>query len=104
MTFLQSTLSEQKLVRIQEKGKITLPAKVRQKLGLKRGDLVAVVETDGGVLITPQEVIAMQALDRMGTELNKKGLTLEALIESGRDIRSQMLKEKYGINPNQKTR
>lgn len=102
MTFLQTTQSERKLVRVQEKGQVTLPAQVREKLGLKKGDLVAVEETDKGILITPQEVVAMAALDRIGAELKKKGLTLEELIESGREIRGEIMKEKYGITPDDK--
>lgn len=99
MTFLQTTQSERKLVRVQEKGQVTLPANMREKLGLKKGDLVAVEQTSNGVLITPQQVIAMEALNRIGVELKKKGLTLEELIESGREIRGQILMEKYGIDP-----
>lgn len=94
--------SERKFVRLQEKGQVTLPAEMRRKLGLKKGDLVAVVETEEGVLITPQEVIAMKALDRIGAVLREKGLTLEELIESGRAIRGQIIKEKYGIEPDEK--
>lgn len=89
---------ERKLVRIQEKGQVTLPANLRRKLGLKKGDLVAVEETENGVLITPQEVLAMKALDRIGKELNRRGLSLEELIESGRAIRGQMIQEKYGTS------
>ena len=89
------------LVRIQEKGQVTLPAEVRRKLGLKKGDLVAVTETPEGVLITPQEVIAMKALDRLGRIIKEQGLTLEEFIESGRDIRGQMMKERYGIDPDE---
>ncbi|MDP2936306.1 MAG: AbrB/MazE/SpoVT family DNA-binding domain-containing protein [Dehalococcoidia bacterium] len=87
------------LVRVQEKGQVTLPAEVRRNLGLKKGDLVAVTQTPEGVLITPQEVIAMQALDRLGEALSKRGLSLEELIESGRDIRGEFIKEQYGIVP-----
>ena len=104
MTFLQTTQSERKLVRVQEKGQVTLPSKVRKKLGLKKGDLVAVMETAEGVLITPQQVIANQALDKLGKTLKEKGLSLEELIESGREIRGQMVKEKYGIDPDSKTK
>lgn len=100
MTFLQTSQSEKKLVRVQEKGQVTLPSEVRNKLGLKKGDLVAVEETQNGILITPQAAIAMEALDRIGVELKKKGLTLEEMIESGRKVRGQILKEKYGIDPN----
>ncbi len=98
MTFLQTIIPERRLVRVQEKGQVTLPTEVRKKLGLKKGDLVAVVETEEGVLITPQQVVANKALDKIGEILKEKGLSLEELIESGRQIRGQIVKEKYDIN------
>jgi hypothetical protein len=39
------------------------------------GDVVSVTQTDAGILITPQEVLAMQALDQIGEALRAKGLT-----------------------------
>lgn len=99
MTFgVISTMVERKLVRIQEKGQVTLPSDVRKKLGLKKGDLVAIVETPEGVLITPQEVVAAGALDRIGEALAEKGLSLDELIESGREERSQMISKHYGLS------
>jgi AbrB family looped-hinge helix DNA binding protein len=89
---------ECKLVRIQEKGQVTLPADIRRRLGLKKGDLVAVVETPEGVLITPQEVVATRALAEIGDALKEQGLTLEEMIERGRAIRSQLLHEQYGLS------
>lgn len=89
-------MAERRLVRVQEKGQVTLPAEIRRKLGLKKGDLVAVTETDDGLLITPQQALANQALDRIGAVLREQGLTLEELIESGREIRGSIIKEKYG--------
>jgi hypothetical protein len=35
-----------------------------QEVGLKKGDLVALVETGQGVLLSPQEVITSEALDQ----------------------------------------
>ncbi len=86
-----------KLSVVQAKGQVTIPAEIRRKLGLKKGDLVAFIETEQGVLITPQEVIATNALDRIGEALRKRGISLEELIESGREIRGQLLEEEYGI-------
>ena len=97
MTFLQTTYSDRKLVRVQEKGQITLPIEVREKLGLKKGDLVAVVKTDEGVLISPQEIVATRALDRIGEVLKEKGLSLEEIVESGREIRGAIMGKKYGL-------
>jgi AbrB family looped-hinge helix DNA binding protein len=84
------------IVRIQEKGQVTLPAQVRKKLGLKKGDLVSVEETPTGVLITPQKVVALQALDRIGEILREQGLTLEELMDSGAEIREELVREDYG--------
>jgi AbrB family looped-hinge helix DNA binding protein len=87
------------LVRIQEKGQVTLPAAIREHLGLKKGDLVSIVETPLGVLIKPQALVATDALNRIGEALREKGLSLDELIESGRDERDQLLKEFYDIDP-----
>src|SRR5690606_33576922 len=75
MTFGIIAMVERKLIRVQEKGQITLPAEVRRKLGVKKGDFVSVVETAEGVLITPQEVLAASSLARMGDILKEKGLS-----------------------------
>lgn len=88
---------ERNLVRVQEKGQVTLPADVRKRLGLKKGDLVAVVETPEGVLITPQEVVATKALAEIGDALKEQGLSLDDMIERGRSLRGQLLREQYGI-------
>jgi antitoxin PrlF len=90
-------MQDRKLVRIQEKGQVTIPTEIRKKLGLKRGDLVAVMETPDGVFITPQQVVAAKALDRIGDILKEKGLSVDELIASGREIRGDLLQETYGI-------
>ncbi len=97
-------MNDRKLVRIQEKGQVTIPTEIRKKLGLKRGDLVAVVETPEGVFITPQQVVASKALDSIGDILKEKGLSLAKLIDQGRDIRTDLLQETYGITETPKAR
>jgi AbrB family looped-hinge helix DNA binding protein len=97
-------MNDRKLVRMQEKGQVTIPTEIRKKLGLKRGDLVAVMETPEGVFITPQQVLATKAFDRIGDILKGQGLSLEALIASGRQIRTDLLQEAYGITQPPKER
>ena len=84
---------------IQENGQVTLPVDWREKYGLKKGDIVSFVETDQGLIVVPRVVLAMRLLDEIGEELKKQGVTLDELMESGREIRGEMLKEKYGIDP-----
>jgi antitoxin PrlF len=90
-------MNDRKLVRMQEKGQVTIPTEIRKKLGLKRGDLVAVMETPDGVFITPQQVVAAKALDSIGNILKEQGVSLNELLASGRDIRSDLLQDTYGI-------
>jgi AbrB family looped-hinge helix DNA binding protein len=97
-------MNDRKLVRMQEKGQVTIPTAIRKKLGLKRGDLVAVMETPEGVFITPQQVLATKAFDSIGNILKEQGVSLEALIASGREVRTDLLQEAYGISETPKDR
>jgi len=92
--------AELALTRIQEKGQVTLPADLRRRLGLKKGDLVAVTETVDGILITPQEVVATRALAEIGAALAEQGLTLDEMIDRGRAIREDLVREQYDLADN----
>jgi len=89
--------ARRQLTAMQAKGQVTIPASIRRKLGLKAGDLVAFVETEQGVLLSPQQVVGVEALDTIGQILREQGVDLEDVIESGRDIRGDLIKERYGL-------
>lgn len=74
---------ETRFVRVQERGQVTLPAEVRRRLGLKKGDVVAVVETDDGVFISPQTVVGVRALGQPGGTLEQQGVTIDELLSPG---------------------
>jgi AbrB family looped-hinge helix DNA binding protein len=83
--------------RVQERGQVTIPQEVREKLKLKKGDLVTFVETEHGYVVQPVEVVIHAALDAIGDGLRDKGVTLDQWIENGRRVRGQLLKGKYGL-------
>jgi len=84
-------------VRVQEKGQVTLPRAVREKLKLKKGDLVTFVETSEGIVIKPAAIVVNETLDEIGAALKAKGIKLEDLLERGREIRSELAQEKYSL-------
>jgi len=84
-------------VRVQEKGQVTIPKEIREKLDLKKGDLVTFVETKYGVVIKPAEIVVSAALDEISEALKEKGLSLEELMERGREIRANLIEEEYDI-------
>jgi AbrB family looped-hinge helix DNA binding protein len=89
----QEQIMSKPVVRVQEKGQVTIPLEFRQKLNLKKGDLVTFLETERGVEIRPAEVVVSAALDEIGKALKEKGIDLEELIDEGRDIRGEDLDE-----------
>jgi len=82
---------------IQESGSVTLPAEIRKKYNLNPGDEVTFTETEDGILINLREVLINKLLNELGDDLRERGVTLDELIESGRELRGQLLKEHYGI-------
>lgn len=85
------------LVRVQEKGQVTIPSEIRRKLKLKKGDLVVFVETEAGVVIKPAEILVSGALEEIGRALEAKGIDLEELLERSRERRSELIKKEYGL-------
>jgi len=85
------------VVRVQEKGQVTIPSEIRRKLKLKKGDLVVFVETEAGVVIKPAEILVSEALDQIGRALEAKGIDLDELLERGRDSRGRLIKDEYEL-------
>jgi AbrB family looped-hinge helix DNA binding protein len=86
-----------RLAIVQKRGQITIPVELRRKLGITEGGVVALTETEEGILLSPRKALAMDALDRIGEILEEQGITLEELIASGRDIRGEIVQE-YGLD------
>jgi len=85
------------LARVQEKGQVTIPSQIRKKLKLKKGDLVVFEETETGIMIKPAEVLVSDALTEIGKALQAKGITLDEIMDRGRNIRGSLIADKYGI-------
>lgn len=81
------------LATVRKKGQITIPLEMRRQLGLEEGSVVAFVMTEDGILISPREVLTVQALDRIEHALREQGISLDELIESGQEIRRELVEE-----------
>jgi AbrB family looped-hinge helix DNA binding protein len=88
------------LARLQEKGQVTIPSRIRKKFKLKKGDLVIFEETEAGIMIRPAEVIVTDALDEIGKALQAKGITLEEIMERGRVLRDGPITSEYHLDDN----
>jgi len=84
-------------VTIRARGRMTIPYAIRQSLNLKPGERIVFIETKNGLILQSAEVAINQALSAIGKDLKRKGISLEQLIIEGRKIRSELIKEEYGI-------
>ena len=88
--------AEPKLALIQKKGQVTIHAEIRKRYGLADGELVAIIEEEDGIKISPRRAVAIDALERIRQALEKSGVTLEAVLEAGEKIREDFYRETYG--------
>ena len=49
------------------------------------------------MLVSPREALVMKLLDEIDEGLKARGITLEELIASGREIRQEIYDEEYAV-------
>ena len=54
---------EVKLAVVQKRGQVTIPIELRRKLGIEEGGVVAFIETEDGVLISPRKALVVETFD-----------------------------------------
>lgn len=69
---------------VRKKGQITLPARMRRRLGLEEGDFVKVEETPEGILLKPRKLIDADQSYFWDDAWQKGELAADRDIEGGR--------------------
>ncbi len=72
-------MSRTTTIQIRQRGTVTLPAKLREKYGLKDGDPVTLMDLDGTVLLTPRILTVPGLAKELERLRRKRGLTLRDL-------------------------
>jgi AbrB family looped-hinge helix DNA binding protein len=84
------------IVKIRERGQLTIPAELRNDLGLAENDALNMIKV-GDALILTQKRLAGDALSqKMGKAMKKKGLTLDDLLKDLKSQRKRYTKEAHG--------
>ncbi len=83
------------VVKLRERGQVTIPYEYRKDLGLGKEDVLNVLKI-GDVLILVPRQLAGDALSRkIESTMKKKGLTLDNLLSNLREQRKRYSKETY---------
>ena len=86
---------EEESVTIRARRQMTLPRQVCEALGVGPGDRLVLEVSDGVLIARPRQAAALDALRELQRAFADSGVTEKELLESGREIRDELFREKY---------
>jgi AbrB family looped-hinge helix DNA binding protein len=93
--FAMSKNVDKKIV-LRDKRQLTLPRDICEQLGIGPGDQLTVYVEDGVLVAKPNKAVALEALRELRKSFKDSGVSLKDLLENGRRIRKELVKEYYG--------
>ena len=88
--------SNQRVVFMRDRGRVTIPAPLREKYDLEEGSELILAEEEGRLVLYPRkEERVEELLDQIGEALKERGITLEELLKESEQIRLEIFKESY---------
>ncbi|MBI4288660.1 MAG: AbrB/MazE/SpoVT family DNA-binding domain-containing protein [Chloroflexi bacterium] len=84
-------------IQLRPRRQLTLPREICERLKLSPGDKLELSVEDSKLVVTPKKVLALNALREIQEAFQRSGIAEEELIEEGRKIRKELIKERYGL-------
>lgn len=95
MSSQKTKSSDRKVVKISSKGQITLPKKIRQELGINKGDWLEIYKLDEGRYALKKRTPLQELAEEIADEAREKGYTKEDLEETIEEVRKKLWKRLY---------
>ena len=83
-------------IRVRERGVVTLPAELRQKYNIERGDIFNLVDLDGMFALVPMTPVVPELTCEIERLRLEAGVSMDELIQDLRMQREQYNRERYG--------
>jgi len=74
---------------------VTLPREVCEALDVQPGDGLVLTLAEGAVVVRARRQAALEALRALQRAMEESGVTEEELLESGRQVRDEIFRERY---------
>ena len=84
-------------VRVQEKGQVTIPRKIRRQLNLKKGDLVTFISTENGVMLKKLDMAADDLLTSLSKSLQARGIQIVDVIARSQNVSADVLNREFNL-------
>jgi AbrB family looped-hinge helix DNA binding protein len=82
-------------ITLREKRQVTLPSQLTEAIGVEPGDILEAQIRDGEIVLRPSRKAALDALKELQRAIRESGVTLEELIEGGKQVRKELFREYY---------
>jgi AbrB family looped-hinge helix DNA binding protein len=81
---------------LDERGQLTIPAKLRRKLGLETDTEVLLIQVGQALMLVPRDKMLEQLSARMRQILQEAGVSVEEVLARLPETRKKLFKELYG--------
>jgi AbrB family looped-hinge helix DNA binding protein len=82
-------------IHIRSKGTITIPTELRNKYGLKEGEVLNIIDLgNGSFLLSPRRSRVDEIADKICVDLEAKGESLESMLTTLREVRKEYASKK----------
>ncbi len=85
-------------VQMRARGQITVPSQLRQTLRVADGDFLTLVQLDSLLLLAPRRLMIPELADRIAGLAEKRGVTVEALLQRLEEEKVALFEEKYATS------
>jgi bifunctional DNA-binding transcriptional regulator/antitoxin component of YhaV-PrlF toxin-antitoxin module len=80
-------MTDTSVIKVAQRGVVTLPKSLREAYGLEAGDLLTVLDLGGVFVLSPRQSEINGLADRITNDLQAKGETLENMLQVLREER-----------------
>lgn len=81
---------------LRPKRQVTLPKEVCDQLDIGPGDVLEFTVEDSTIIARPRKTVALEALKEIRQAFKRSGTSEEELQETGRRVRQEVARERYG--------
>jgi bifunctional DNA-binding transcriptional regulator/antitoxin component of YhaV-PrlF toxin-antitoxin module len=83
------------VVKLRERGQLTIPYEYRKELGLGKEDMLNVLKIGDVLVLVPRQLAGDVISKKIESAVKKKGLTLENLLKNLKEQRKRYSRETY---------
>jgi AbrB family looped-hinge helix DNA binding protein len=98
-TKAMTTTTQTYTVRLRERGQVTIPQPVRNKLVANEGDMLTLVQIDDLVLLTPRQLRLPALTEQFTAEMEKGNVSLADLLQGLAEERAALHQERQQPHP-----